>query len=212
MKVILMAAVTLCGRISPPTMGSPEDRQLLERLRGETDAGLMGAATLRLENPQMRGPDGIVPPDRIRALVSFSGNVPVAAKSIFSCPSYPFLFTRHSLVDRLRQELPKTTTVVGVAEADGRLLIRAVLGELAATGVESVLVEGGGRLNYACLHENVVDELYLTICPKVSGDSAAAALADGPRPLGNPFMAMEFVGCKTSSYGEVFLRYRRQTT
>jgi len=33
MKVILIAAITLCGRISPATMGSPEDRRLLERMR-----------------------------------------------------------------------------------------------------------------------------------------------------------------------------------
>jgi riboflavin biosynthesis pyrimidine reductase len=74
--------------------------------------------------------------------------------------------------------------------------------------VASLLIEGGARLNYAALEEGLVDEIHLTLAPFVSGDRDSAALADGPRPLGDPFLALELVSSEPLASGELFLHYR----
>ena len=42
-----------------------------------------------------------------------------------------------------------------------------------------MLCEGGGELNAALFHARLVDELHLTVCPKVFGGRAAPTIADG---------------------------------
>ncbi|MFH1020748.1 MAG: hypothetical protein V1782_09120 [Pseudomonadota bacterium] len=65
MLVTIIAASTICGRIGPGLTGSPVDRGLLEKMRAATDASLLGAETLRLGDPEMRGPEGHLLPQRI---------------------------------------------------------------------------------------------------------------------------------------------------
>ena len=97
---------------------------------------------------------------------------------------------------------------IRLAPGPQELSVASALEKLAALGAESVLIEGGGRLNYAALAEGVVDEIYLTIMPSVLGEKKAASLADGPESLGQPFLPLEMLSCEPVSSGEVFLHYR----
>lgn len=210
MRVCMIAASTICGRISPGTMGSSEDRSLLERLRMDTDASLLGAATLREGDPEMRGPDGALIPERLRAVISRSGNVPVLNKKLFSLGPKPIVFTGAEQREALCLSLGARAEVVALPTAEQGVSIVAALGELRRRGAQSVLIEGGGRLNYTCLAQGVVDEIFLTITPYVSGDRHAASLADGPEPLGTPFIGLDLLSCERSGSGELFCRYKIQ--
>jgi len=206
LKVILICASTVCGRIGPIVKGSAEDRRRLERMRAETDASLMGAGTLRAGNPEMRGPGGEIRADRIRAIITGSGRIPVAGKKIFSQGPQPVIFTKMTEVPRLEQELGGRGRVIGLPAGPAGLSIGDALAELGRLGAESVLIEGGGKLNHAAFCEGVVDELLLTITPYLSGDRAAASLLDGDGPVG---LTMEIITCRVSSRsGEIFLHYR----
>ena len=85
----------------------------------------------------------------------------------------------------------------------------AAIAELASLGARSVLLEGGGRLNYAALKEKVVDELLITLVPSLSGDTDATSLVAGNGPLGSPFLPLTLVSAEPVSTGEIFLHYRR---
>ena len=76
MRVIMIAATTLCGRINPAPLGSVRDRRFLEKMRDSTDASLMGSGTLRRENPEMRGTAGLSK-HRLRVFITQSGDIPV---------------------------------------------------------------------------------------------------------------------------------------
>lgn len=208
MNVAIVAAGTLCGRISPVGMGSSEDRVLLEQLRDRTDASLIGAGTLRAENPEMRGTGGILSAERIRAVISGSGQLPVSGKKIFAHHPPPLVLTSHALVQSLTDSLGASAEVVGVSRGQWGLSVAEAVGELARRGARSVLIEGGGRLNYAAIAEGVVDEIYFTITPLLSGDRQATSLADGPVALGTPFHHLELLSCRQSAGGELFLHYR----
>ncbi|MCJ7616538.1 MAG: dihydrofolate reductase family protein, partial [Desulfobacterales bacterium] len=88
-----------------------------------------------------------------------------------------------------------------------------LLRELEKRGASSVLVEGGGKLNYSSIAEGVVDEIVVTITPIISGNTRAASLADGPVDSRLPFIILELLSCRVGNSGEIFARYKiRQNT
>ena len=212
MKVILVGAVTICGRISPAGYGSLLDRRRLEEARDKTGASIMGANTLRRENPEMRGTNGSLPPDRTRAIISRSGFIPVRDKNLFAHGPRPVVFTGEDNVFSLQSKLKGKAQVVPLPEGPYGLSLQAALDFFTGRGVESVLIEGGAQLNYAALAEGVADEILLTVIPYVSGEHGAAAFADGPRHLGNPFQELELLSAEPVSTGELFLHYRIKKT
>ena len=209
MRATIIVASTICGRIGPGLTGSPVDRRLLENMRESTDASLLGAETLRLGDPEMLGLEGRFLPNRIRALITESGDIPVAGRKIFAQGVPPLIFTGAAAAEGLRHKVGNLAEIVILPAApSGGLSLTAALAHLAELGASSLLIEGGGRLNYACLRQGVVDEILLTLTPKLSGDRGAASLCGGPGPLGEPFLPLTLVSCEAAPTGEVFLKYR----
>jgi len=208
MKVTLVGATTICGRISPAGYGSLLDRRRLEETRDKTGASIMGANTLRTENPEMRGAKGTFTPGRMRAIISRSGLIPLIDKKLFKHGPQPFVFTGENNVFALQNKLAGKAHVVSLPQGPYGLSLQAALDFFAVRGVESVLIEGGAQLNYAALAEGVVDEILLTIMPFVSGEQGATAFAEGPQYLGDPFLELEMLSSTPVSTGELFLHYR----
>ncbi|SVE60138.1 uncharacterized protein METZ01_LOCUS512992, partial [marine metagenome] len=74
--------------------------------------------------------------------------------------------------------------------------------------VKRLLCEGGGRLNGSLLAAGLVDELHITVCPKIFGGHDAPTIADGPLTdcLAN---AKQFnLKSMTQKDNEMFLVYR----
>ena len=130
MKVVLIAATTVCGRISPATMGSTKDRRFLESMRSDTDASLIGAGTLRQSDPEMRCIDGLIPENRIRAIVSDSGDIPIVGKKIFSNGPQPFVFTNLKKVNALEERLSGRAKIFGVKKKGEHLDVQDLIKKL----------------------------------------------------------------------------------
>jgi len=211
-KVILVGATTICGRISPGGYGSLLDRRRLEAIRDKTNASIMGANTLRLENPEMRGTNGILPPGRIRSIISQSGSIAIEGKKLFKHDPKPLVFTAKSNVSEVQGKLMGKAQVISLPEGAYGLSLQAAINFLAENGVESLLIEGGAQLNYSALAQGVVDEIMLTIMPFISGEHNGPAFADGPEYLGDPFLEFELLSCEPVSTGELFLHYRSKRT
>jgi riboflavin biosynthesis pyrimidine reductase len=194
-KVILVGATTICGKISPAGYGSLLDRRRLEELRDKTHASLMGANTLRVEDPEMRGTDGTLPSDRVRSIISESGSVPLEGKKLFTHGPMPFVFTSEENVFALQGRLKDRARVISLPKGARGLSLEAAIDYLAGEGVESLLIEGGAKLNYSALAQGIVDEIMLTVIPFISGDHNGSAFADGAGSLGEPFLELELLAC-----------------
>ncbi|MDX1776439.1 MAG: RibD family protein [Desulfobulbales bacterium] len=212
MKVTLVCAATICGRISPVGYGSSLDRRRLEGIRDKTQASIMGANTLRTENPEMRGTKGVLNPERIRSVITGSGVIPVTGKKLFTHGPEPVVFTGEDKFSALEAKLEGRGRVVALPVGPHGLSLAGALDFFAARNVQSVLIEGGARLNYAALAQDVVDEIMLTVMPYVSGDHESNTLAEGPQCLGLPFLKLELLSCEPLATGEVFLHYRLKRT
>ena len=208
MKISIICASTVCGRIEPTGLGSSHDRKWLEEMRERTGASLLGASSLRHSNPEMRCPQGIIPPDRLRAVISSSGRVRVQ-KKIFHHGPPPILFTSDSGASNMDPGLRDLARIVIVPQYEqGGLSLEHVIAYLETRGVKHLLIEGGGRLNYSAIQQGVVHELLLTLAPRLSGAEGTASLVTGPYFLGDPFIELELAECKKDKVTqELFLRY-----
>jgi len=189
-------------------MGSETDRKMLTQMRLETDASLMGAGTLRAGDPEMRGPNRVLPAGRMRAIMTEKGELLGNERNLFRYPPPPIIFCPVRKEKAIKKSLGLRAQVIPLPPGPCGLSVRSALAWLAEQGARSVLVEGGGRLNYACLAEGVVDEMYLTITPKLSGDRDAALLVNGSGPLGTPFLSLALLSCESAATGEIYVRYR----
>ncbi len=173
-------------------LGSLVDRQLMRVLRANADALLFGAGTLRAERVGRGVPAEFVPlrrarglaPQPLLALLTASGDVPLE-RAFFAEPERAVVFvaerTPRDRLARLRERA--AVRVVGVDRPDPTAALRLLAREF---GVRRVLCEGGPTLNRDLLGAGVLDELFVTLAPKVvAGDGpplvAGAALVPPAR-------------------------------
>ena len=191
--VLVNMAMTADGKIvtanrAVSSFGSPRDREHLLELRATVDAVMAGARTVdsaainlgpgpaRFRRLRLRR--GLAEYN-LRVVVSGSGWVNPQAE-IFKRRFSPIivLTTAQAPGKRLRQlrAVADEVKICGRKEID----FRAALGWLCEKwGVKRLLCEGGGALNAALFRAGLVDELHLTICPKIFGGRDAPTIADG---------------------------------
>jgi riboflavin biosynthesis pyrimidine reductase len=173
-------------------LGSKNDHAVMRRIEEASDAVIIGAGSLRATK-------GIwYPPELIRVVVSQSGRLPWESRFFTDRPDKAFVCTDSQV------ELPG-----GVRRLPGNL--RECLREMRIDhGVRRLLCEGGSELNASMIHEDLVDELFLTLAPKIKLGRDVPTYADG--------IALERADVKRYALvelnrvgDEVFLRYRRPT-
>lgn len=174
---------TFNGRSSP--LGDEVDREMFHGLREQHDAVMAGTHTIRVErygqltrDPERR--DRRVragrEPDPLACLVTRSGDVPTEAP-LFADPE-----SRIAVFGPPHLELPELKAKIEVIRLDpGELTLTTVLRRLRSEfGIRSLLCEGGPTLFNGLLHERLVDEMFLTLAPKLSGGGMAPGITTGP--------------------------------
>ena len=196
---------TIEGRSGP--IGSDTDTAMLAGLRTRFDAVMIGAATMRVERygrlvskqetRERRERDGL-PSEPLMVLVSGRLDLPWDAP-LFSEGGEVLIFTAADT------EPPQTAASVEVVRHEGAVNFREAMRHLRRErGVRALLSEGGPHVHEQMQADGLVDDLFLTISPKLSGGEAPRIL-EGPLP--------EVIGLELAwlleEDGELFARYRR---
>jgi riboflavin-specific deaminase-like protein len=170
---------TLNGKSSG--IGSTADRLTMRTLRAKADAVLIGANTLRAERLSLGldEPTGVAHP--LAVIVTASGDVPLE-KNLIMGKDQDLLVV---IPESVSAEIPRgrgRTLCVPAAEGGGVDLREALEALKARCAVDLLLVEGGPSLIYSLVYDDLVDELFLTLSPRLLGGTAGEALTifDGP--------------------------------
>jgi 5-amino-6-(5-phosphoribosylamino)uracil reductase len=98
--------------------------------------------------------------------------------------------------------------VYTVPEIGQGLDLVALAHQLYSMGVRQLLLEGGGRLNFSMLAAQLVDEIYLTICPYVFGGFDSPGAFSGKGFMANEFLNLELLDSRHGLKDRLFLHYR----
>jgi riboflavin-specific deaminase-like protein len=186
-------AVTADGKIATAnravhSFGSPRDLEHLYQLRATADAVMCGARTVEISQGilgsggekfrNQRLKRGLAECN-LRVIVSGGGSIDPQA-AIFKKRFSPIivLTTKRASSKRLAQlrALADEVRICGEREVNFPAALRWLRTKW---NVKRLLCEGGGELNGALFRAGLVDEIHLTICPKIFGGRTAPTIADG---------------------------------
>lgn len=188
MHVVVSCAVSLDGYLDDGSarrliLSGPADLDRVDALRATCDAILVGANTVRRDNPRLRVRSDVrrqervrtgKPENPLRVTITGSGDLD---------PDAPFfghealVFTAPAGLDRVTGKLGKAATVLPAED------LADVLRDLDARGVERLLVEGGSAILTSLLSHGLVDELQVAIAPILVG-GGVRFLGSGTFPPG----------------------------
>jgi riboflavin-specific deaminase-like protein len=164
-------------------LSGQQDWDRVDEVRAGVDAILVGAGTVRADNPRLlirsaarqvaRTGRGL-PPHPLRVTLTASGDLDPDA-NIFTGPGGPALvYCPASAAARLAARLGERAVVAGV---DDPLSLRTVLTDLSERNVARLMIEGGSRVLAEALQSDLANELRLAVAPFLVGDPAAPRFA-----------------------------------
>lgn len=181
--VILKAAMSLDGKLATHTGHSrwitgEEARAHVHETRAEVDAILAGIGTVEADNPQFtartnKAPAGFTQPTRV--ILDPQLRIPRDCQLIRTIDQAPlWIFCHRSAPEYAIEELRFLRAAVTPVEGSRSSLdLKEILQTLAASGIQSLMVEGGPRIHTAFLESNLVNELMVYIAPKIIGGKDA---------------------------------------
>ena len=202
--------VTIGGRSGP--IGNDADRELFHALRAKFDAVMIGANTLRVERygriakdpavRERRAAEGL-DPDPLAIVVSGRLLLP-ADLPLLAEPEQRVL-----ILTAAEGELESCAAQISYLRTPGSEVdLGSLMAKLRADlGIRSILCEGGPTLNGSLLAEGLVDELFLSVAPKLIGGDGHSSVSGAPLPAPQE---LELVSVHESE-GHLFLRYSRVT-
>ena len=185
--VALKAAMTLDGKIATRTGDSKwitgaEARAYVHELRHRFMAVLVGIGTAVADDPllncRIEG-RGVRQP--IRVVVDSNARLSLESQLVKTAGEYRTIvaYTRFAPEERVKALQEMGVEMLLCEEKEGLVDVKNLLVLLGQSGIDSILLEGGGSLNYTFLAERLVDEVYAFIAPKIVGGVSAKTPVEG---------------------------------
>ena len=179
----------IAGAASRLLLSNGADFDRVDAVRASCDAILVGAETVRVDNPrlvvrsQTRRDERAarrLPASPMKVTVTRSGELDARADFFRVGDAEKLVYCASPRVVDARERLGPVATVVDGGDS---VEMRTLSTDLARRGVERLMVEGGATVHTQFLTEDIVDELQLTVAPVFVGDSEAPRFVrDGPFP------------------------------
>jgi 2,5-diamino-6-(ribosylamino)-4(3H)-pyrimidinone 5'-phosphate reductase len=184
--------MTVDGKIATSSgdskISSREDLIRVHKLRASVDAIVVGISTILADNPRLtvRLAKGTNP---ARVIVDSKGRTPLDSQIIHTASKVKTII---AVTDKAPDEKIKKLRDMGaevLVISEGKkgqsaavphgVNLKLLFHKLEKMGLKKILVEGGGELNWSLLHLWLVDELTITIAPRIAGGRLATTLVEG---------------------------------
>lgn len=188
--VTLKMASTLDGKITSNAgfVSNASARKIVQRLRAEHDAVLVGKNTVLSDNPRLncRLPNALQP---LKVVVDSELECPPTAR-VFSGGNAVVACTKKALGGRVQAFREKGVAVWVLPASRIGVDLEALLDKMGQAGVLSVLLEGGGKMASSFLEQKLVDEAYFFVAPKFAGSQAVPMYDGSPLAFGGAHVAV----------------------
>jgi 5-amino-6-(5-phosphoribosylamino)uracil reductase len=193
-------------------LSNPADLDRVDAVRATCDAILIGANTVRRDNPSLlirsatrrseRAARGL-PEDLAKVTLSAGGDLDPESRFFTTGTEPKLVYTTSESAVALAARLGEAATVIDTGET---VHLPSMLTDLAYRGIRRLMVEGGGGVHTRFLTEGLVDELHLAVAPFFVGDPSAPRFVHPGLFPQSPARPMRLV--ETIRIGEIaLLRY-----
>ena len=183
---ILSSAISIDGHLNDTSeerllLSHPKDFERVDAVRATCDGILIGAHTLRVDNPglQIRSHSLIQqrlkanrPQNPARVTLTTSGNLPASHTFFEENGTSIFVYCPSNAAEHLSQHLKGTSAQVISLPGD-EVDLRSLLIDLKKRKIHRLLIEGGEQIATAFLTAGLINELQIAIAPFFVGDSLA---------------------------------------
>lgn len=193
--VLLSVAASVDGYIDDVSsrrfpLSSAEDFDRVDQLRAEAGAIMVGAGTVRRDNPRLlvndpgrrarRVADGLAE-HPVKVTVTSTGDLD-PARLFWHCGGRKLVYT----TERGKAAAARLADLAEVVALGPEVDFGALLDDLGGRGVERLMVEGGGRVHTAFLAAGLADEIRMVVAPMLIGQAAAPRFVNPAEFPGGP--------------------------
>jgi 5-amino-6-(5-phosphoribosylamino)uracil reductase len=192
--VLLSAAMSADGYIDDTSprrlvLSGPEDLDRVDAERAGCDAIMVGAQTVRSDNPRLlvrsegRRAERVargLPASPAKVTITASGNLDAGAAFFADDGAAKLVYAAATVAGGLASRLTGVAKVIAIPDGAG---LGHVLADLAGRAVGRLMIEGGAVLLGQVLAAGLADEFQLAVAPVLIGDPAAPRLLMPPAPV-----------------------------
>lgn len=212
--IILSAAMTIDGKIASKIgdseISDEDDWKEIHKIRTQVDAIMVGKNTILKDNPKLHI-KFYQHTGYYRIVVDSNLSIPIDSQIIdFKPKVYPTIIctTENVSEDRVNRYKAKNINIVKSGK-EQQVNIKILVEKLYNLGIKSILLEGGGNLNWSLLKDDLVDELRIFLAPWIIGGKDSISLVEG-EGFNKMEQAPRFELVEVMRRGNyVILRYRR---
>jgi 2,5-diamino-6-(ribosylamino)-4(3H)-pyrimidinone 5'-phosphate reductase len=214
-------AMTADGKIDTferkgAAISSKWDKERVDKLRASADGILVGGKTLLDELPKLtvksealregriqRG----LSPNPIKVGIATVANIPLESDFIKAGDTRVVIFTT-SQTSKNQVETLRAHGVEVFVDGAPRVDLNKMMLTLKKIGVDHLMVEGGGTINFELMRLGLVDELIIYLAPMIFGGATAPTLADGLGVVRSNAVALKLMNVETREDGGILLKYK----
>jgi 2,5-diamino-6-(ribosylamino)-4(3H)-pyrimidinone 5'-phosphate reductase len=218
---LINVAMTADGKIDAferkgAAISSQRDKERVDRLRADFDGILVGGRTLLDEDPKLtvksealraeRVARGL-PPNPIKVGVASIANLGSESEFLTAGPARVVIFT----TARTSKDQLETLRARGAelfVHDEPRVDLPRMMNTLKVIGLDRLMVEGGGTINFELIRLGLVDEISAYLAPMILGGANAPTPADGPGLAREAAIQLKLLGVEKWEDGGVVLRYK----
>jgi len=181
-KIILSAAISIDGKIATRSgdskLSSKRDLIRLHKLRSQVDAIIIGKNTVYKDDPLLtvRYSKGKNP---IRIVLDSCGTISNKSKILQTSNKVKTIIVVTKKITKKNLQKLKKFSVEIMIVGENQVNIKSLIKILSKRKIKTILLEGGGIINWEFIKNNLVDEFFITITPFILGGKDAITLVQG---------------------------------
>lgn len=219
--VFINVATTADGKIDTiarkgATISSQHDKDRVDKLRAEADAVMVGGRTLLDEDPKLTVKSNLLraervarghTPNPIKVGVVSEAKLDVHSKFLHEGDAQVVIFTTQRTSKEELASLRSQNVEVFVHDGE-RVDLSEMMQALHGMGIERLMVEGGGTLNFELIRLGLVDEVSVYVAPMIFGGETAPTMAAGSGLERGAAVPLKLVHMENWNDGGVLLHYK----
>lgn len=219
--VFINVATTADGKIDTfarkgATISSQHDKDRVDKLRAEADAVMVGGRTLLDEDPKLTVKSNLLraervarghTPNPIKVGVVSEAKLDVHSKFLHEGDAQVVIFTTQRTSKEELASLRSQNVEVIVHDGE-RVDLSEMMQALHGMGIERLMVEGGGTLNFELIRLGLVDEVSVYVAPMIFGGETAPTMAAGSGLERGAAVPLKLVHMENWNDGGVLLHYK----